>query len=75
MLAPKFTIRHLMLVILVFGIASAIFGMSMRGSVLAYGMALAMLGLVIPFLAYAAFYWIFRSLSGVVKPKFGRRAD
>ncbi len=75
MLLPKFTIRQLMMIIVVFAICSAILGWAARGSYLAYGLGVAMIGLVVPFSVYAAVYWTLVGLSHVRQQKIGKRTD
>ena len=75
MLLPKFTIRQLMLIIVIFAFCSAILGWAARGSYLAYGLGIAMIGLIIPFSVYAVVYWTLVGLSNARKQKIGKRTD
>lgn len=65
MLAPKFTIRQLLIGMIGLAVVSAILGWAARGNIVAYGLSLSIVGLFIPFLTYAAIYLI-------TKPIFGR---
>ena len=57
MLLPKFSIRQLMYVTAGFCLIAMILGWSVRGDVFAYGLGLAIVGLVVPLAVYQAFYW------------------
>ena len=63
MLLPKFTIRQMLLIMVGFAFISMIFGFAARGSVVAYGMGVAMLGIFVPFALYGLVYWIVLILS------------
>ena len=64
MLLPKFTIRQLMLLMVAVAFVCAILGFAARGSPFAYGLGIAILGLIVPLATGAFVYW---TLLGITK--------
>ena len=63
MLLPKFTIRQLMGATVIAAFVCAILGFAARGSIAAYGLGIAIVGLVVPLATYAFVYWTLIGLS------------
>lgn len=61
---PKFTIRHLFFAIVIFALIFAVFGWAVRGNIAAFGLGVAIFGLVIPFLSFAFLTFVARLLQG-----------
>lgn len=58
MLLPKFSIRHLMLIMIGIGILSSCLAGASRGNELAFALATAIMVTPVPFLIYGLVYWI-----------------
>ena len=58
MLIPKYTLRQLMLGMVIAAFVCTILGFAAGGNVLAYGLGVALLGLVIPLATMALVYWV-----------------
>ena len=63
MLLPKYTIRQLMIATVLAAFICAILGFAARGNVFAYGLGIAILGLVVPLATYAFVYWTLLAVS------------
>lgn len=63
MLLPTYTIRQLLIGTVFAAFICAILGFAARGNVFAYGLGIAILGLVVPLAAYAFIYWTLWAVS------------
>ena len=61
---PKFTIRQMLLGMVFLAPIFVVLGLASEGSVIAYGLSVAILGLCIPIVVYPVFYWVVRLASG-----------
>lgn len=68
MLIPKFSIRQMLQAMVVLGIVSACMAGAMRGSIVAIGLSVAIVGLVVPFGVYACLHWSASLLAGMRSP-------
>jgi len=66
MLLPRFTIRQMLLAMVGFSFICMVLGFAARGSVVAHGMGLAMVGLFVPFGVYAVVYWTVLAASRIL---------
>lgn len=64
MLAPKFTLRQLLIAMILFALVSALLGWTSKGSIVAYGLGLAIVALIIPLSVYSIAFWVCRGLVG-----------
>ena len=55
---PKFSIRQLLLFVLIFALIFAVLGWATRGNDTAFGLAMALFGLTIPFFMFAVLTWV-----------------
>ena len=62
---PKFTIRQLLFSIVIFAFVFAVLGWAVRGNIAAFGLGVAIFGLVIPFFVYACVYLLFSMLNSL----------
>lgn len=58
MILPKFSIRHLLLMMVGIGVFSACLAGASRGSEIAFALAIAILASGVPFLIYGLTYWV-----------------
>ena len=63
MLLPKYTIRQLLIGTVFAAFICAILGFAARGNVLAFGLGIAILGLVVPLATFAFVYWTLLAVS------------
>ena len=57
MIAPKFSLRQLFLIFIGVAAVCSLLGFAARGSMMAYGLGVAILGSIVPFFLYGAVYW------------------
>lgn len=60
---PKFSLKQLLIGIVFCAIISGIFSIAGRGNLIAYGLSVAILGLIIPFSIYGVCYWLAKLFS------------
>ncbi len=66
MLLPKYTIRQLLIATVFAAFVCAILGFAARGNMFAYGLGIAILGLVVPLATYALMYWTLLAISKAI---------
>ena len=62
---PKFSIRQMLLMMIAIGVISACMAGASRGSSVAFGLSVAIVGTILPFAVYAVVHWFSFSVASI----------
>lgn len=72
---PKFSIKHILLAMVVLGIFFLFLSSAARGNRIAFGLSVATAAAIIPFIAYAAVHWFSFAIAFIPIPGFQAQSN
>ena len=72
---PKFSIRQMLVVMIVIGVISACMAGASRGNRVAFGLSIAIIGSILPFAVFAVVHWFSFALASVLELVFKQHVE